>query len=86
MAPWAQVSDFGLSTKRQRAACGGKARFGTPAFMAPEIIAHGAMALSPASDVYAFGIMLHEVRPCVRVRVRVRVRADRAAVPRPGML
>ena len=35
---------------------------GTPAFMAPEVINEG--RLSPASDVYAFGVLLYEVCRC----------------------
>jgi len=52
----AKVSDFGLSQKKQVGACG------TPFWMAPELFTGGQQ--SPASDVYAFGILLNEV--CTR--------------------
>ena len=51
---------------------------GTPAYIAPELIDEG--KLSPACDVYAFGIIMWEVRfvcvcVCVCVYVCVCVRA-----------
>lgn len=50
----AKVADFGLSQKKQVGATG------TPLWMAPELLT-GESENSTASDVYSFGIILHEV-------------------------
>jgi hypothetical protein len=56
------VSDFGvarLSDSESLTAHG--ALLGTPAYLAPEQIEHGAAAAGPASDVYALGVVLFEL-------------------------
>ena len=52
------ITDFGVS-QLWRAEAAGAARAGTPAYMAPEQERGG--TLSPAVDVYAFGVVLHEL-------------------------
>lgn len=54
-APW--LLDFGLARDLDRG--GGGAWGGTPAYLAPEVLAGG--AASPAADLYALGAMVHEL-------------------------
>jgi eukaryotic-like serine/threonine-protein kinase len=56
----AVVMDFGLARSADHALAGGTRQlFGTPSYMAPELL-EGKYA-SAASDVYAFGVTLHEM-------------------------
>ncbi|EKX31508.1 hypothetical protein GUITHDRAFT_83074, partial [Guillardia theta CCMP2712] len=54
----AKVADFGF-TQKKRFGRRTKSTFGTPLWMAPELLRGGQS--TPASDVYAFGILLSEV-------------------------
>lgn len=53
----AKVVDFGLSPSRHSSDPQG---YGTPRYVAPELFANA--PASPASDVYAFGVLLDELR------------------------
>jgi serine/threonine protein kinase len=59
------LSDFGLarrSTGAAGAAAGGGAFAGTPTYMAPEQVSDGPAAeLTPATDVWALGVILYEM-------------------------
>ncbi len=56
----AYLSDFGIAKDVDSQAAGSSINIeGTPAYLAPEQIRGG--DISPASDVYAFGIMLYEM-------------------------
>jgi serine/threonine protein kinase len=58
-----KITDFGLARSvdaQERLTSSGK-MFGTPQYMAPEVIRHGSEAGSPAADVYALGVMLYEL-------------------------
>jgi serine/threonine protein kinase len=52
----AVVTDFGLAIERDEAT---HALVGSPAYMAPEQVEGG--AVTPATDVYAFGVVLYEM-------------------------
>ena len=54
----ARITDFGLAGLADELARGGQLA-GTPAYMAPEQIAHG--RVSARSDVYSLGLVLYEV-------------------------
>ena len=56
----AKVADFGLSVRinANQTHVSGQ-HHGTPLYIAPEVVQHG--KVSPASDVYAFGIMVRGV-------------------------
>ncbi|HVO80851.1 MAG TPA: protein kinase [Terriglobales bacterium] len=53
------ITDFGLAHNLQAADKGSGHSAGTPAYMAPEQIEGG--PISPATDVYAFGVVLYEL-------------------------
>ncbi len=56
----AYLSDFGIAKEMGADGMGGSGNIeGTPAYLAPEQIRGG--EIGPASDVYAFGIMLYEM-------------------------
>ena len=52
----AKLADVTLPSRR----LGGRAAVGTPLWLAPECLA-GESGNTPASDVYAFGVLLYEV-------------------------
>ncbi len=54
-----RITDFGIATTGVDGAPTGGARAGTPAYMAPEQSADG--ELSEQSDLYALGLVLHEM-------------------------
>ncbi|MBL7495814.1 serine/threonine protein kinase [Frankia sp. CNm7] len=54
-----KVADFGIAKLVEGAAAAASAVVGTPRYMAPEQLAAG--WLSPATDLYAVGIMLYEL-------------------------
>ncbi len=55
-----KVIDFGAGVLAAQPAAVGDARYGTPAYLAPELLAPGARATA-ASDVYAIGLILYAV-------------------------
>lgn len=100
-----RLGDFGLAKIRQDAAAklmagndsAGTDMLGTPAYMAPEQLERSSVAVGPAADIYALGVVLYELlvgRPpfqgthvvevldLVRDADPVPVRKLRPAVPR----
>jgi len=55
----AKVTDFGVAKILETSAATASAQVGTPLYMAPEQITSG--QLSPATDVYALGVMLYHL-------------------------
>lgn len=58
-----KITDFGLARSvdaQERLTSSGKL-FGTPQYMAPEVIRKGSEATTPAADVYALGVILYEL-------------------------
>lgn len=81
----AKIADFGLSQKQSIGAVG------TPYFMAPELL-RGESSNTPASDVYAFAILLFEVfsreqpyKGQDHVKVLVGVASKKEPLMRPGL-
>lgn len=57
-----KVLDFGLALLRSDGSLASGVRtLGTPAYIAPEVIQHGAKHAEPAADVYALGLILYEM-------------------------
>ena len=79
-----------ISARRRRAATGGLTRtgmlVGTPAYIAPELV-DGPQALSPAADLFAFGVIAWELitgeRPFERPAVYERMHGHPLATPAP---
>ncbi len=55
----ARVMDFGIATRIGAASDAGAGLVGTPAYMAPEYVAHG--KVGPQGDVFAAGLLLYEM-------------------------
>jgi serine/threonine-protein kinase len=59
---------------------------GTPSYIAPELV-HGREQLSPAADLFAFGVIAHELiadrRPFAEAPVLALVERRAVAAPRP---
>ncbi len=82
----ARITDFGIATSdTPDGKPTGGARAGTPAYMAPEQMAEG--ELSPRSDLYALGLVLHEMatgRPVFEAGTPAEIsRLHREAKPLP---
>jgi serine/threonine-protein kinase len=56
-----RVIDFGLARFGDERITVAGATFGTPHYMAPEVIAHGARRADARADIYALGHMLYEL-------------------------
>jgi len=83
----ARITDFGLAVAAGRAIEGDAS--GTPAYMAPEQLAGG--AASVRSDIYALGLLLHELYTGKRAFAagsidELRRRKERGEVPAPSEL
>ena len=83
----ARITDFGLAVAAGRAIEGDAS--GTPAYMAPEQLAGG--AASVRSDIYALGLLLHELYTGKRVFAaasidELRRRKERGEAPAPSEL
>ncbi|KAL4430886.1 hypothetical protein ABPG75_006142 [Micractinium tetrahymenae] len=55
----AKLSDFGLSVALERLQTSGTTASGTVAFMPPDVLSSDASAVTPALDVYSFGIVVY---------------------------
>ena len=56
------VGDLGLATSPEDVAAGGdRVTFGTPRYMAPELVTQGLKAHTPAVDVYALAVIAYEL-------------------------
>lgn len=57
------LTDFGIASVRLKGKRSTRIGtiMGTPAYMAPELIMGGAVAATPASDVYSVGVLLYEM-------------------------
>ena len=55
------VTDFGLAADAEQVARGDGANSGTLAYMAPEHVAGEIQLIGPRSDIYALGVVLHEL-------------------------
>jgi WD40 repeat protein/predicted Ser/Thr protein kinase len=57
-----KITDFGLAKHwREEAGQTGSHIVGTPSYLAPEQVRRGGVAIGPATDVYALGVILYEL-------------------------
>lgn len=59
--PMPKIIDFGIAMVASRSFEGPQERAGTPAYMSPEQAAGDLAAIDTRSDVYALGVLLHEL-------------------------
>ncbi|MEX5637227.1 protein kinase domain-containing protein [Parafrankia sp. FMc2] len=59
----AMVTDFGIAkiANRSTSLTGTAAVFGTPRYIAPEIVTRGQRAAAPTADIYSAGVLLYEL-------------------------